>query len=59
MPRNSPARPSLTCLATVAIARWEGKFDDERARVYGTPEEAQYDLKAGEPAFAQSATEHA
>jgi proton glutamate symport protein len=47
------------CLATVAISRWEGKFDDERARVYGTPEEAQYDLKSGEPAFAQSATEEA
>lgn len=45
------------CLAAVAVSRWEGKFDDERARVYGTPEEAQYDLKVGEPAFAQSATE--
>ena len=42
------------CLATVAVSRWEGKFDDERARVYGTPEEARYDLAAGKPAFAQS-----
>lgn len=47
------------CLAAVAISRWEGKFDDARARVYGTPEEAQYDLKVGEPAFAQSAGEEA
>ncbi len=41
------------CLATVAVSRWEGKFDDERARVYDTPEEVKYDLAAGEPAFAQ------
>jgi proton glutamate symport protein len=41
------------CLATVAVSRWEGKFDDERARVYGTAEEVKYDLAAGEPAFAQ------
>ncbi|MCU0453923.1 MAG: cation:dicarboxylase symporter family transporter [Bacteroidetes bacterium] len=47
------------CLATVAIARWEGKFDDDRARVYGTPAEAQYDLQAGEPAFAQSVADQA
>ncbi len=45
------------CLATVAISRWEGKFDDARARVYGTPEEASYDLAAGEPAFAQALAE--
>jgi proton glutamate symport protein len=45
------------CLATVAVSRWEGKFDDARARVYGTPQEASYDLAAGEPAFSQSATE--
>jgi proton glutamate symport protein len=42
------------CLATVVVARWEGEFDDKRARVFGTPEEAKYDLAAGEPAFAQS-----
>jgi proton glutamate symport protein len=43
------------CLATVVVARWEGEFDDERARIFGTPEEISLDLKAGEPAFAQSA----
>jgi proton glutamate symport protein len=42
------------CLATVVVARWEGEFDDERARVYGTPQEPAYDLEAGEPAFAQA-----
>ena len=25
------------CLATVVVARWEGEFDDRRARVFGTP----------------------
>lgn len=45
------------CLATVVVARWEGEFDDNRARVFGTPEESQYDIAAGEPAFAQSALE--
>jgi hypothetical protein len=24
------------CLATVVVARWEGEFDDRRARVFGT-----------------------
>jgi proton glutamate symport protein len=42
------------CLATCVIARWEGEFDDERARVFGTPEEARLDLAEGEPAFARS-----
>ncbi len=42
------------CLATVVVARWEGEFDDERARVYGTAKEPAYDLEAGEPAFAQA-----
>src|SRR3954449_2573689 len=42
------------CLATCVVARWEGEFDDERARVFGTPEEARLDLAAGEPAFARS-----
>ncbi|MDT9127021.1 cation:dicarboxylate symporter family transporter, partial [Escherichia coli] len=27
------------CLATIVVARWEGEFDDERARVFGTPNE--------------------
>jgi proton glutamate symport protein len=43
------------CLATCVVARWEGEFDDRRAAVYGTPEEITYDLKHGEPAFAQAA----
>jgi proton glutamate symport protein len=42
------------CLATCVVARWEGEFDDRRARAFGTPEEARLDLAAGEPAFAQS-----
>jgi proton glutamate symport protein len=42
------------CLATVVIARWEGEFDDNRARVFGTPEEAKLDLKSGDPAFAEA-----
>jgi proton glutamate symport protein len=45
------------CMATVVVARWEGEFDDERARVFGTPEEARLDLKEGEPAFADAAAE--
>lgn len=43
------------CLATVVVARWEGEFDDERAKVFGTPEEAELDIKRGEPAFAEAA----
>src|SRR5882724_4292314 len=45
------------CMATVVVARWEGEFDDKRARVFGTPEEARLDLKEGEPAFADAAAE--
>jgi Na+/H+-dicarboxylate symporter len=43
------------CLACIVIARWEGDFDDERARVFGTPQEIGIDTAAGEPAFAQAA----
>jgi proton glutamate symport protein len=43
------------CLATVVVARWEKEFDDNRARVFGTPEEAELDLKSGEVAFADAA----
>jgi len=42
------------CLATVVIARWEGEFDDHRARVFGTPEEAELDLQSGNVAFAEA-----
>jgi Na+/H+-dicarboxylate symporter len=42
------------CLATVVVARWEGEFDDNRAKVFGTPAEAEFDLKSGDIAFAES-----
>jgi proton glutamate symport protein len=43
------------CLATVVVARWEGEFDDRRARVFGSPGEAELDLKGGNIAFADAA----
>jgi proton glutamate symport protein len=42
------------CLATVVVARWEGDFDDNRARVFGTPAEAELDLQSGDIAFAEA-----
>ncbi|MGZ8847886.1 MAG: dicarboxylate/amino acid:cation symporter [Pyrinomonadaceae bacterium] len=45
------------CLATVVVARWEGEFDDQKARVFGTPEEVRRDLAAGDLAFADAAAE--
>src|SRR6266516_106526 len=42
------------CLVTVVVARWEGEFDDRRARVFGAPAEAELDLKTGEVAFADA-----
>jgi len=42
------------CLATAVVGRWEGEFDDRRARVFGTPAEAELDLKTGEVAFADA-----
>ena len=45
------------CMATVVVARWEGEFDDERAKVFGTSEEARLDLLEGEPAFATAVAE--
>src|SRR3954464_11062151 len=42
------------CLATVVVARWEGEFDDTRAKVFGTPEEAALDLQCGDIAFAEA-----
>jgi proton glutamate symport protein len=44
-------------LATLVIARWEGEFDDNRARVFGTPAEAELDLRSGDVAFAEAADE--
>src|SRR3984893_11324015 len=42
------------CLATIVVARWEKEFDDNRARVFGTPGEAELDLKSGDVAFADA-----
>jgi len=42
------------CLATIVVARWEGEFDDQRARVFGTKAEAELDLKSGDLAFADA-----
>src|SRR5256712_3433651 len=42
------------CLATVVVARWEKEFDDHRARIFGTPAEAELNLKAGDVAFADA-----
>ena len=43
------------CLGTVVVARWEGEFDDERARIFGTPEEIEMDFRSGNVAFAEAA----
>ena len=45
------------CLATIVVARWEGEFDDNRARVFDTPAEAELDLRTGDVAFAEAADE--
>jgi len=45
------------CLATIVVARWEKEFNDNRARVFGTPEEAELDLKSGDIAFADAAAQ--
>ena len=45
------------CLATVVIAKWEGGFDEGRAKVFGTPAEIRYDLEHGDIALAQAAEE--
>jgi proton glutamate symport protein len=44
-------------LATVVIARWEGEFDDSRARIFGTTQEAELDLRSGEVALADAAVQ--
>src|SRR5713101_3059100 len=43
------------CLATVVVARWEKEFDENRARVFGTAQEAELDLKSGDVASAEAA----
>jgi proton glutamate symport protein len=45
------------CLATIVVARWEGDFDDSRARIFGTPAEAELELKSGNVAFADAVVE--
>lgn len=40
------------CLATVVIGRWEGEFDDKKAKVFGTPAEVPLEIQEGEPALA-------
>ena len=45
------------CLATAVVARWEGEFDDARAHVFGTPAEAELDLRTGDVAFADAVTQ--
>jgi Na+/H+-dicarboxylate symporters len=44
-------------LSTLVIARWEGEFDDNRARLFGGPAEAELDLRRGDIAFAEAAAE--
>jgi len=45
------------CLATVVVARWEGEFDDKKARVFGTPAEIKRELAEGDIALAEAAAE--
>jgi len=45
------------CLATVVVARWEGEFDDRKARVFGTPAEVKREIAEGELALAEAAAE--
>src|SRR5712671_934907 len=45
------------CLATVVVARWEGEFDDYKARVFGTAEEVRRELADGEVALGDAAAE--
>jgi proton glutamate symport protein len=42
------------CLATVVVARWEKEFDENRAKIFGTLQEAELDLKSGDVAFAEA-----
>ncbi|MDD8018192.1 MAG: cation:dicarboxylase symporter family transporter [Bacteroidota bacterium] len=44
------------CLACVVVGRWEGEFDDNKARVFGTPEEVRLEAAEGNLAFAQDAS---
>jgi len=37
------------------VSRWEGEFDEDRARIFGTPAEGELDLRSGNVAFAEAA----
>ena len=41
-------------LATVVVARWEGEVDEDRAKAFSTPAEAELDLESGDVAFAEA-----
>ncbi len=41
------------CLACVVVARWENEFDDNKAKVFGTPKELPLEMEEGNIAFAQ------
>lgn len=43
------------CLATVVVPRWEGEFDDNRAKLFSTAAEVELDLKEGDVAFGEGA----
>ncbi|HEX4653072.1 MAG TPA: cation:dicarboxylase symporter family transporter [Candidatus Udaeobacter sp.] len=45
------------CLATVVVARWEGEFEDSRARIFGTPAEVDLDIRKRQVAFADAAAQ--
>jgi proton glutamate symport protein len=45
------------CLATVVVARWEGEFDDQKAKVFGTAAEVKRELAEGNLALADAAGE--
>ena len=45
------------CLACVVVARWEGEFDDSKARIFGTAEEVRREMQAGEVVLAEAAAE--
>jgi proton glutamate symport protein len=45
------------CLATVVVARWEGEFDDEKARIFGTAEEVRRELQSGDLVLAEAAAD--
>ena len=45
-------------LATAVVARWEGEFNDERARVFGTTKEIALEMETGDAVLAESARQN-